>query len=507
MHSSLPVPAAQYLRTSTRQQPCSIEIQKTTIQNYAINAGFVVVRSYLDVGRSGLRLSNRPGLSALLHDITRLNNDYHAVLVYDVSRWGRFQDADEAAHYEFLCKRFDVPVHYCAESFGDDQGWPAFIVKSLKRTMAGEYSRELSAKAFRGQKRLAQLGFRVGGSAGYGLGRMAISSDGLRTQLLKTGEYKSLSTDRIVLVPGPPGEVRCVRKIFTMALRGDMSFNAIAAELNGRKIPFRSGRPWRGFTIHRILTNKKYIGCNVWNQTSRRLGSAEKRNPSDQWVFVPQAFSGIVDTATFEAVQKVIPTSPRWTIEQLVSSVKELTRNSKLSERTIANAPSMPSSSTLRRRLGGLRRIPFLGCSGLKHSAWPLDVRQRSLIFRNSVLDRIGELFPKTITEFHLPGKRRTVFRLENGLVVSVIVCGRQRRKTGIMRWVFRPIVAERNFVTLICLDDIKAARYYLVPRIDSAQAQFCIGANHPLLRTGIRLSSLGELYKAATSLVRLPVC
>ncbi len=137
MHSLLPVPAAQYLRTSTQQQSCSIEIQKTTIHNYAANAGFVVVRFYLDVGRS-LRLSNRPGLSALLHDITHLKNDYHAVLVYGVSRWGRFQDADEAAHYEFLCKTFDVPVHYCGESFGDDQGWPAFILKSLKRTMAGE---------------------------------------------------------------------------------------------------------------------------------------------------------------------------------------------------------------------------------------------------------------------------------------------------------------------------------------------------------------------------------
>lgn len=506
MHSSLPVPAAQYLRTSTQQQSCSIEIQKTTIQNYAVNAGFVVVRSYLDVGRSGLRLSNRPGPSALLHDITHLNNDYHAVLVYDASRWGRFQDADEAAHYEFLCKRFDVPVHYCAESFGDDQRWPAFILKSLKRTMAGEYSRELSAKAFRGQKHLAQLGFRVGGSAGYGLGRMAISSDGLRTQLLKTGEYKSLSTDRIVLVPGPADEVRCVRKIFTMALRGGMSFNAIAAELNRRKIPFRSGRPWRGFTIHRILTNRKYIGCNVWNQTSRRLGSAEKRNPSDQWVFVPQAFSGIVDTAKFEAVQKVIPTSPRWTTEQIVSSVKELTRNGILSERTIAHASGMPSSSTLRRRLGGLRRIDSLGCLGPEQSAWPLDVRQRSLILRNRVLDKIGELFPKTITEFHLSGKRRTLLRLENGLVVSVIVCGRQRRKTAIMRWVFRPIAAERNFVTLVCLDDIKQARYYLVPRIDSVRPQFFIGANHSLFRTGIRLSSLAELYKAATSFFRLKV-
>jgi hypothetical protein len=31
------------------------------------------------------------------------------------SRWGRFQDADESAHYEFLCKSAGIPVHYCAE--------------------------------------------------------------------------------------------------------------------------------------------------------------------------------------------------------------------------------------------------------------------------------------------------------------------------------------------------------------------------------------------------------
>jgi len=40
---------------------------------------------------------------------------YKAILVYDVSRWGPFQDNDEAAHYEFLCKSTGVPVHYCAE--------------------------------------------------------------------------------------------------------------------------------------------------------------------------------------------------------------------------------------------------------------------------------------------------------------------------------------------------------------------------------------------------------
>jgi glycine/D-amino acid oxidase-like deaminating enzyme len=43
------------------------------------------------------------------------------------------------------------------------------IVKGIKRAMAGEYSRELSAKVFAGQCRLIEMGFRQGGPAGYGL--------------------------------------------------------------------------------------------------------------------------------------------------------------------------------------------------------------------------------------------------------------------------------------------------------------------------------------------------
>ena len=56
----------------------------------------------------------------------------NVVLVYDVSRWGRYQDTDEAAHYEFLCKRAGVPIHYCAEQFPNDGSVPAAILKALK---------------------------------------------------------------------------------------------------------------------------------------------------------------------------------------------------------------------------------------------------------------------------------------------------------------------------------------------------------------------------------------
>src|SRR5260370_9808234 len=92
-------------------------------------------------------------------------------------RWGRFQDADESAYYEYICRRAGIEVRYCAEQFENDGSIASTIVKTVKRAMAGEYSRELSAKVFAGQCRLIELGFRQGGIAGYGLRRRLIDQN------------------------------------------------------------------------------------------------------------------------------------------------------------------------------------------------------------------------------------------------------------------------------------------------------------------------------------------
>ena len=120
-----------------------------------------------------------------------------------MSRWGRFQDADESAYYEYICRQAGVSVHYCAEQFENDGSPMSTIMKSMKRTMAGEYSRELSTKVFQGACRLVQLGFKQGGTAGFGLRRMLIDQNGARKAMLKMGEQKSIQTDRVVLVRRP----------------------------------------------------------------------------------------------------------------------------------------------------------------------------------------------------------------------------------------------------------------------------------------------------------------
>ena len=197
---------------STEHQQYSLENQSTAILNYAESHGFRVVRTYSDAAKRGLVLRHRKGLQQLLKDVVSETPDYKVILVYDVSRWGRFQDTDESAYYEFLCKSAGVPVHYCAETFANDGTLPSLIMKTLKRTMAAEFSRELGVKVLAGQKRLAGLGFKQGGVPGYGLRRLLISADRQPKQQLQSGERKSIATDRVILVPGPAYEVKCVKE-------------------------------------------------------------------------------------------------------------------------------------------------------------------------------------------------------------------------------------------------------------------------------------------------------
>ena len=151
-------PAAQYMRMSTEHQQYSTENQGDAIGEYAQKRGFRIVKTYTDKGKSGLSIEGRHALRQMIDDVESGQSDYEAIIVYDVSRWGRFQDSDESAYYEYICKRAGIQVYYCAEQFENDGSPTSTIIKSVKRAMAGEYSRELSSKVFKGQCRLIELG-------------------------------------------------------------------------------------------------------------------------------------------------------------------------------------------------------------------------------------------------------------------------------------------------------------------------------------------------------------
>ncbi|MDO9384459.1 MAG: recombinase family protein [Hyphomicrobiaceae bacterium] len=232
--------AAQYVRMSTDQQQYSTINQKAAIALWAEARGIEIVATYEDAGKSGLTLARRPGLRQLIADALAGPQLFDAILVYDVSRWGRFQDADESAHLEYLCRSAGITVHYCAEQFTNDGSTMANLYKVMKRTLAAEYSRELSEKVKVGKARLASYGFRQGSVPGFGFRRRLLDQDGRDKGLLAPGERKSLTTDRVVLTLGPPKELATVRWIYEAYTQRGLSMADIRKNLNARGIGLMS---------------------------------------------------------------------------------------------------------------------------------------------------------------------------------------------------------------------------------------------------------------------------
>lgn len=82
------------------------------ISEYADRTGLKIVETYFDAGRSGLTLAKRPAMKKLLKDVAAEARHFSVALVYDISRWGRFQDTDASAYYEYHCRLHGVDVKY-----------------------------------------------------------------------------------------------------------------------------------------------------------------------------------------------------------------------------------------------------------------------------------------------------------------------------------------------------------------------------------------------------------
>jgi DNA invertase Pin-like site-specific DNA recombinase len=497
MTATLLVPAAQYLRMSTEHQQYSLENQASAISHYAAVHGFVIVRTYSDSARSGLQLKNRFGLRQLLQDVTASEKTpYQAILVYDVSRWGRFQDTDEAAHWEFVCKSGGIPIHYCAETFPNDNSMLSSIMKALKRVMAGEYSRELSAKVFDGHKRLALLGFKQGGRAGYGLRRLLLSEDGKPKQLLSDGERKSLATDRVVLVPGPEDELRHVREIYRLFVKERPSMAYIARELNRRGVRYIEGSRWNAQAVRLMLTHPKYTGCQAYGRTSTKLCSPRVRIPKADWVLRPKAFPAIIHQDTFDEAQRILlDQTCHKTDEQLLEELRALlAAEGRLSRQIIERSYAVPSLSTYVHRFGSLQRAYEL--AGWRTGYAAIDVRQRTRGMRDELMNRLQSMFPNEVSVVRQGGRWRSQLRLRDGLIVSVLIARSVRTWKSNVRWRVDPILRERPYVTLLARlseDNRSFLDFHAFPNVHDPQNRHDLRLDDPWLNGGKRLNDLSQ--------------
>jgi DNA invertase Pin-like site-specific DNA recombinase len=496
------VRAAEYVRMSTEHQQYSTENQGDVIREYAAKRGLEIVRTFSDAGKSGLRIDGRDGLRDLIDVVQSGQADFKVILVYDVSRWGRFQDADESAYYEYICKRAGITVLYCAEQFENDGSPVSTIVKGVKRAMAGEYSRELSAKVFKGQCKLIELGFRQGGHAGYGLRRMLIDQGGSPKTQLEPGEQKSLQTDRVVLVPGPVEELAVVRRIYRLFIQELKTEREIAEELAGAGLAAEGGRAWTRGIVHEILTNEKYVGHNVYNRVSFKLKKKRVRNPPEMWVRHDSAFDAIVEPGEFAAAQALILERHRFfSDDQLLGQLKDLAgRHGRLSGLLIDEAEGMASTVVYRHRFGSLvRAYQLIGYTPDRDYAF-IEINRRLRRLHPDVVDNVlrsmkdlgGEVLRDPDTDLlHI-----------NGMITASIVLSRcQQTPSGAYRWVVHldeGLAPDLTIAVRMDAANEAAFDYYLLPSLEVRGAAVRIKEDNGAYLDGFRFDTLDYFFGMA---------
>ena len=494
--------AVAYLRMSTEHQEYSTANQIAAIERYAAEHDMEIVATYSDEARSGLRLENRPGMRRMLDDAKRGESGFDTILVYDITRWGRFQNPDQSASIEYACQEAKVQVHYCMEQFVNDGSPVANIIKAVKRSMAAEQSRELSNKVFAGQCRLIELGYRQGGMAGYGLRRMRIDQSHKPQGILGRGQRKSLQTDRVILVPGPDDEVETVRWMYREFIDGGRLEGEIAALLNGKGIATDLGRPWTRGTVHQVLTNEKYIGNNVFNRHSYKLKETHKDNPREEWVRADGAFDAIVDPQLFFIAQGMIrERNRRFSNDEMIDRLERLLRKRGfLSGFIIDEADDMPSSGCYASRFGSLTRAyslvgftPDRDCRYIEINRTLRRIHAREVSGAIAEIEQFGGAVSRDAA---------TDLLTVNGEFTASIVVARCRpTKAGSRRWKVRLDAGLAPDLTVaIRMDDVNEAilDYYLLPLSILDTNRIGLAEENGLMLDAFRFDTLDRFFAMA---------
>ncbi len=351
-----PRPAVAYLRMSTSRQPESLAHQQAAIEAFARAHGYRLLRAYADSAVSGVVAARRPAFRELLATVLGGRADFEAVLVYDVSRWGRFQDPDEAAHYEFLFASEGVRIVYCAEAFADGQAAQDVLMKSLKRAMAAEYSRELGAKVAQAQARLSALGHWQHGPPGYGLRRRLTHADGSPGPILEDGQRKSDPRQHTVLVQGPVRETAVIRRMHRLCGGQGLGPAAIADHLNRASIPAPKGARWSAERVRVILANPKYAGVVVTGRRHTPLGGRRKDQPAEAWITTPGGAPALVSRKAYAATQEVLRRHATPRTADLLEALRAVAERHGVVGEGRLRALGVPHYRAYRARFGSLRQ-------------------------------------------------------------------------------------------------------------------------------------------------------
>lgn len=498
------VRVAQYLRMSTDHQQYSLHNQSEYIKDYAEKNNMEIAYTYDDAGKSGVSIIGRHSLQQLLSDVEQKKIDIQALLFYDVSRFGRFQNSDEAAYYSFLFERNGVDLIYCSEPIPTkDFPLESSVILNIKRSSAAYHSRNLSEKVFIGQVNLIKLGYHQGGMAGYGLRRLLVDENGIAKEILGFRKRKSIQTDRVILIPGPKNEIKIVNSIYDLFIDDNMPEFIIAERLNEQNIPAENGTLWTRAKIHQILTNEKYIGNNIYNKTSSKLKSRLVKNPKNEWVRCDKAYKPIISKKKYNKAQEIIQLrSVHLTNDELLEKLKQkLESNGKLSGFIIDEDDTGPSSSVYRTRFGGLLRAYTLIGYKPEHDYSYIQINEALRSFYSGIIEDFkGEILKSNcyIDEY----KYAPMLYINDELLISVLITKCTPMKSGKLRWKVRFDNSQKADITIVIRMDsqnISPLDFYIIPKIENEYSKMCMTETNNIRLDLYRFDNLDKLLQIIT--------
>ena len=502
---SLRLKGAMYIRMSTELQVESPENQERAIRSYAAQYGIEIIKTYADLGVSGINTEKREQFQTMIDDVEQGRSAFNIVLYLDESRWGRFVDSREADYHRMRLERKNVLCQSCEKPLTLTSNIADRIMTLLRDESASDYCRQLSQKVWAGQCNLVSKGFRQGGVAGFGLRRMLLDEAGRPKQELAMGQRKSLLTERVILMPGSDEDCRIVLWIYDQFIAG-ISETDIATQLNAQGVQTHFGRPWSRGTVCEVLTNEKYVGNNLFNRTSGKMKSRAKPNPESEWVRKERAFEPVVDMERFYTVQGIYrERNKKTTDEELLQGLRDLyARQGRLSALIIDEADFLPPCSLIRNRFGGLLRVyQMIGYTPKRDYQYVAINQRLRALHAEIVTDVVRNI--ESLCGRRIPiDQESSLLELNNNLFVSVVISRCFTTPAGIRRWKIRFDSGLRPDVTVAVRMDIHNEAiqdYYILPALEFSDGQLKLSEDNAGFLDGFRTDTLDYLLKLSVNI------
>lgn len=271
--------AVIYCRVSTDEEiqinalACQIEEAKQTVRE----KGWLLVREYVDEGKSGTTTKHRDAYNRLMADMEKGFFDILVAksqdrLMRNTKEWYLFADRlvqSGKRLYFYLDNRFYTP---------EDA-----LITGIKAILAEEYSRDLSKKINNAHRNRQKSG---------------------RTVLLTSNTWGYDKIGKEVVINESEAEI--VRLIYRLCLQGYGS-RSISKELQNRGIRSRSGGRFQETTVRRIIRNPLFKGTAVMNKRHMDFHTRQTlRMPEEEWIVHEHAVPAIVDEKTWREANAVM---------------------------------------------------------------------------------------------------------------------------------------------------------------------------------------------------------